>query len=239
MDGLLRMTIRFHAFGPCIFLIFFHPLQVGRTKSINRPLRLIERPLRWKTPSTLRTMNFWSLLYMKFKNLFSTKLCFKLHQSRRPCNVVPRYLGYFPWICQIMQIFQIWKNCRCRICNFYDYILCKVSRLTVLPPSQDDHTRPASPARAFRTHIKPIFSRLVYFPNLIWLTCIKSVPFNPFPAYNIIIGFLLTLQVLHCIWFYMILRIAASVLQGKPAEDDRSDQEDFEESSEDENQKTK
>ena len=88
-------------------------------------------------------------------------------------------------------------------------------------------------------YLIPIFSRLVYFPNLIWLTCIKSVPFNPFPAYNIIIGFLLTLQVLHCIWFYMILRIAASVLQGEPVQDDRSDQEDFEESSEDENQKTK
>ena len=99
--------------------------------------------------------------------------------------------------------------------------------------------RPFSSGEPCKTHVKPIFSRLVYFPNLIWLTCIKSVPFNPFPAYNIIIGFLLTLQVLHCIWFYMILRIAASVLQGKPVQDDRSDQEDFEESSEDENQKTK
>ena len=182
--------------------------------------------------------------YMDFKKIFSTKLRFKLHQSRRPCHVVPRYLGYFPWICQIMQIFQIWKNCRCRICNFHDCILCKV-RLIIFKRLRWSVRRPGTTMlvrRAllgcFEPIFNPIFSRLVYFPNLIWLTCIKSVPFNPFPAYNIIIGFLLTLQVLHCIWFYMILRIAASVLQGKPVQDDRSDQEDFEESSEDENQKT-
>ncbi|CAG8698814.1 651_t:CDS:2, partial [Acaulospora colombiana] len=42
-------------------------------------------------------------------------------------------------------------------------------------------------------------------------------------------AFLAALQVLMCIWFFSILRVAWSVVRGKPAEDVRSDEDDVEE----------
>ena len=154
------MTVCFHTFGPSTFWVFFHwdPVDWILTSTFSH--EIWKSPLLWKRPSTLKTIHFGCLHYMKFKNLFSTELRFKLHQSWCPCHVVPRYFRYFPWIRKIMQIFQIWKNCRCRICNFYDCLLCKVSLPIsmdyVRSPLLDKHPRLASPSMAFQTHWSPV-----------------------------------------------------------------------------------
>jgi len=49
-----------------------------------------------------------------------------------------------------------------------------------------------------------------------------------YTAYMTFLGLLCSLQVLQCIWFWMICRVAWRVLTGNGASDDRSDEEDVE-----------
>ncbi|KAM4610944.1 ceramide synthase 5-like [Polymixia lowei] len=70
------------------------------------------------------------------------------------------------------------------------------------------------------------FTRLVIFP--FWI--VYSVLFEsweiigPYQTWWILNGLLLTLQVLHIIWFYLIARIAIkAIFKGKVSKDDRSD----------------
>jgi len=72
-------------------------------------------------------------------------------------------------------------------------------------------------------------SRLVYYPKLVYQTCIMSVPFQPFPFYTVIIVFLIVLQLLHVMWFYTICAIVKKALAGGEVKDERSDDEDDEE----------
>ena len=71
-------------------------------------------------------------------------------------------------------------------------------------------------------------SRLVYYPKLVYQTCLVSVPFEPFPVYNVIITFLIVLQLLHIMWFYTIATIVKNALSGGEVRDERSDDEDDE-----------
>jgi hypothetical protein len=46
---------------------------------------------------------------------------------------------------------------------------------------------------------------------------------GPFPAYYLFNALLYVLQVMHVLWFYVILKVAYNSLSGKQAKDDRSD----------------
>ena len=56
-----------------------------------------------------------------------------------------------------------------------------------------------------------------------------NVPFEPFLSYNVIIVFLIVLQLLHIMWFYYIFNIAKTALTGGQVRDERSDDEEFDE----------
>lgn len=61
-----------------------------------------------------------------------------------------------------------------------------------------------------------------------------------FPAYYIFNGLLYVLQVMHVIWFYMILRVASRALKsGQVEKDDRSEESSDELEDQEESQKSK
>jgi hypothetical protein len=68
---------------------------------------------------------------------------------------------------------------------------------------------------------------------IIWFRILNSTLFEApahfgyFPAFHFFNGLLCTLQAMHVIWFYMIMRVAVKAFSGKDQlRDDRSESED-------------